>query len=71
MALITNKKEENTYLRDKGHFYVAGWVANREGNNAQEMPKDCKGDKVIEKWHEEYLQGYGDSFANGECLMNR
>ena len=27
-----------------------------------------KGDPVGEKQHEDYLKGYGDSFAHGECL---
>jgi hypothetical protein len=50
---------------------VAGWVANRECENPQKLPEECKGDKTVEEWHKEYLTGYGDSVANGECLMNR
>ena len=69
--LVTNKKEENTHLRSKSKFYIAGWVANREGNNPQVLPESCKGDVTVEKWHEEYLSGYGDFVANGECLANR
>ena len=69
--LVTNKKEENTHLRNKSKFYIAGWVANREGNNPQILPESCKGDATVEEWHKEYLIGYGDSVANGECLMNR
>ena len=66
--LITNKKEEDTYLRGKSRFYIAGWVANRECENPQDMPESCKGDVVVERWHEEYLAGYGDSVAKGDCL---
>ena len=69
--LVTNKAEETAHLRSKSRFYVAGWVANREFENPQKLPEECKGDKTVEKWHEEYLTGYGDSVANGECLMNR
>ena len=69
--LVTNKAEETTHLRDKSKFYIAGWVANRECENPQKLPESCKGDIVVERWHEEYLTGYGDFLANGECLMNR
>ena len=66
--LIRTKEEETTHLRSKSKFYVAGWVANRESENPQVLPEACKGDAVVERWHEEYLSGYGDSLANGECL---
>ena len=69
--LVTNKTEETAHLRGKSKFYIAGWVANRECENPQELPKECKGDKTVEEWHKEYLIGYGDSVANGECLVNR
>ena len=49
-------KEEVAHLRSKNRFYVAGWVANTSGNAA------------IEKQHEDYLSGYGDSYANYESL---
>ena len=68
MALVTNKVEETNHLRGKSKFYVAGWVANRECENPQVLPESCKGDTTVERWHEEYLSGYGDSVANGECL---
>ena len=64
--LVTNKTEETNHLRGKSKFYVAGWVANRECENPQVLPESCKGDVAIEKQYEEYLSGYGDSFANGE-----
>ena len=66
--LITTKEQETAHLRSKSKFYVAGWVANRECENPQVLPESCKGDIVVERWHEEYLSGYGDSLANGECL---
>jgi len=66
--LIRTKEEETTHLRSKSKFYVAGWVANRECENPQILPESCKGNKVVEKWHEEYLSGYGDSVANGESI---
>jgi|TARA_B100000470_G_scaffold166312_1_gene130864 hypothetical protein len=66
--LITTKEQETAHLRSKSKFYVAGWVANRESENPQKLPKACKGDKTVEEWHKEYLTGYGDSLANGECL---
>ena len=69
--LVTNKAEETAHLRSKSKFYVAGWVANRECEKPQVLPEECKGDIVVERWHEEYLTGYGDSVANGESLMNR
>jgi hypothetical protein len=68
MSLVINKTEETTHLRSKSRFYVAGWVANREGENPQILPESCKGDATVEKWHEEYLNGYGDSVSNSECL---
>tara|TARA_B100000959_G_scaffold34553_1_gene32828 strand:+ start:5033 stop:5254 length:222 start_codon:yes stop_codon:yes gene_type:complete len=71
LNLVTNKAEEDAHLRGQSRFYVAGWIANRECENPQEMPKECEGNKVVEEWHKEYLTGYGDSVANGECLMNR
>ena len=71
MALITNKAEETAHLRSKSLFYIAGWIANREGNNPQILSESCKGDATVKEWHKEYLTGYGDSIANGECLINR
>ena len=67
--LVQNKEQETNHLRGKSRFYIAGWVANRECENPQELPEECKGDKTVEEWHKEYLTGYGDSVANGECLM--
>jgi len=67
--LIQNKEQETNHLRGKSRFYIAGWVANREGNNPQILPESCKGDATVKEWHKEYLIGYGDSVANGECLM--
>ena len=49
-------------------FYIAGWVANEQCNTPQKLPESMKGDPVGEKQHEDYLKGYGDSFAHGECL---
>ncbi len=69
--LVQNKEQETNHLRGKSRFYIAGWVANRECENPQELPEECKGDKTVEEWHKEYLTGYGDSVANGECLINR
>lgn len=65
--LVTNKAEETTHLRGKSRFYIAGWVANRECENPQVLP-NTHVPPIWEKWHEEYLSGYGDSVANGECL---
>ena len=67
--LIQNKEQETNHLRSKSLFYIAGWIANREGNNPQILPESCKGDATVKEWHKEYLIGYGDSVANGECLM--
>jgi hypothetical protein len=61
-------KEEIAHLRSKNRFYVAGWVANTSGENPQELPESCKGNAAIEKQHEDYLSGYGDSYANYESL---
>jgi hypothetical protein len=66
MIVTTENREQ--HLRSKSKFYVAGWVANEQCENPQVLPKSCKGDTTVEKWHEEYLSGYGDSLANGECL---
>ena len=67
--LVQNKEQETNHLRGKSRFYIAGWVANRECENPQELPESCKGDATVKEWHKEYLIGYGDSVANGECLM--
>ena len=65
--VITSENRE-AYLRSKSRFYVAGWVANEQCENPQVLPESCKSDLVIVAQHEDYLDGYGESFANGECL---
>tara|TARA_B100000809_G_C14980754_1_gene474440 strand:- start:251 stop:475 length:225 start_codon:yes stop_codon:yes gene_type:complete len=67
--LVTNKKQETAHLRGKSKFYIAGWVANREGEKPQVLP-NTHVPPIWEKWHEEYLIGYGDNVANSECLAN-
>ena len=56
------------HLRANNRFYIAGWVANEQCENPQTLPESCKDSPVIVKQHEDYLKGYGDSFAHGECL---
>jgi hypothetical protein len=65
--VITSENRE-AHLRSKSRFYVAGWVANEQCENPQVLPESCKSDLVIVAQHEDYLDGYGESFANGECL---
>ena len=65
MALELNREE---HLRANNRFYIAGWVANECSENPQALPESMKGDPVGEKQHEDYLKGYGDSYAHGECL---
>ena len=66
--LIRTKEQETNHLRGKSRFYIAGWVANRECENPQILPESCKSNKVVKKWHKDYLSGYGDSVANGESI---
>ncbi len=65
--VITSENRE-AHLRSKSRFYVAGWVANEQCENPQVLPESCKSDLVLVAQHDDYLDGYGDSFANGECL---
>jgi hypothetical protein len=65
--LIRTKEQETTHLRSKSKFYIAGWVANRECEKPQVLP-NTHVPPIWKKWHEEYLTGYGDSVANGECI---
>ena len=65
--LITSENRE-AHLRSKSRFYVARWVANEQCENPQVLPESCKSDLVIVAQHEDYLDGYCESFANGECL---
>ena len=67
-TVIADKQERDTFLRTKNKFYIAGWVANECSENPQVLPESMKGDPVGEKQFEDYLSGYGDSLANGECL---
>ena len=67
-TVIADKQERDTFLRTKNRFYIAGWVANECSENPQVLPESMKGDPVGEKQFEDYLSGYGDSLANGECL---
>ena len=67
-TVIADKQERDTFLRTKNRFYIAGWVANECSENPQVLPESMKGDPVGEKQFEDYLDGYGDSLANGECL---
>jgi hypothetical protein len=64
LAISVGTQQEVSYLRSKSKFYVAGWTANQLGENPQQLPKSCKGNAVVEKYHEDYLDGYGDSYAN-------
>jgi len=68
--LIQNKEQETNHLRGKSRFYIAGWVANRECENPQKMPKEHKNNLTMKEWYDEYMQGYGDSFANSEALSH-
>lgn len=65
--LITTENREQ-HLRAHNQFYVAGWVANEQCEKPQALPESCKDNPIIVKQHEDYLNGYGDCVANGECL---
>jgi hypothetical protein len=65
--VITSENRE-AYLRSQSKFYVAGWVANEQSENPQTLPESCKNDLVLVAAHDDYLTGYGDSVANGECI---
>jgi hypothetical protein len=67
-TVIASKQEREQHLRANNRFYMAGWVANECSENPQVLPESMKGDPVGEKQFEDYLSGYGDSLANGECL---
>ena len=66
--VVSNAQEREQHLRANNRFYIAGWVANECSENPQVLPESMKGDPVGEKQFEDYLSGYGDSLANGECL---
>ena len=65
--VITSENREQ-HLRSHNQFYVAGWVANEQCENPQVLPEFCKNDLVTVAQHADYLNGYGDCVANGECL---
>jgi|TARA_R110002074_G_scaffold180371_1_gene344550 hypothetical protein len=66
--MIVTAENREQHLRANSRFYIAGWVANECSENPQVLPESMKGDPVGEKQFEDYLSGYGDSLANGECL---
>jgi|TARA_B100000959_G_scaffold281698_1_gene346373 hypothetical protein len=66
--IITSENRE-AHLRSKSKFYVAGWVANEGCENPQTLPESCKDNPIIVEQHKDYLNGYGDCVANGECIM--
>tara|TARA_Y100001949_G_C15703689_1_gene207826 strand:+ start:49 stop:327 length:279 start_codon:yes stop_codon:yes gene_type:complete len=77
--MIVYKEDRDNHLRTKSRFYVAGWLDNERCENPQEFPAVCKGTRIadengtptlVSKFHKEYMQGYGDSYANGECIMS-
>jgi hypothetical protein len=67
-TVIASNESRDTYLRTKNRFYVAGWFANANAESPQVLPESCKGDLDVVKQYADYLDGYGDSLANGECL---
>lgn len=67
--VITSENREQ-HLRSHSQFYVAGWVANEQCENPQVLPEFCKNDLVTVAQHADYLNGYGDCVANGECLSD-
>ena len=66
--VVSNAQEREQHLRANNRFYIAGWVANECSENPQVLPESMKGDPVGEKQFEDYLSGYGDSYANYESL---
>ena len=66
--MVVTSENREQHLRSNNRFYVAGWVANEQCDNPQALPESCKDNPVIVKQHEDYLAGYSDCFANGECL---
>ena len=65
--VITSENREQ-HLRSHSQFYVAGWVANEQCEIPQTLPESCRDNPVIKKQYEDYIAGYGDCVANGECL---
>jgi hypothetical protein len=69
--LTKNSAEEISHLRSKSRFYVAGWTANNMCENPQDLPASCIGNTDAENQYEDYLSGYGDSYANNESVATR
>jgi|GEM_PF-1583160 hypothetical protein len=66
--VVSNAQEREQHLRSHNQFYVAGWVANEQCEIPQTLPESCRDNSVIAKQYEDYIAGYGDCVANGECL---
>ena len=54
--LVQNKEQETNHLRGKSRFYIAGWVANRECENPQELPKNVRVIKPLKNGIKNTLQ---------------
>jgi hypothetical protein len=64
--LIKNKTERDNYLRTKPVFYQRGWYAFINNDTLSLAPENAADKKA----YEEYMEGFGDAFANHECLTN-
>ena len=66
--MVVTAENREQHLRSHNQFYVAGWVANEQCEIPQALPESCRDNSVIAKQYEDYIAGYGDCVANGECL---
>ena len=67
--LIKNKTERDEYLRTKPVFYQRGWYAFVNNDDLAKPPEN-HAYLAERQQYDEYLEGFGDAFANHECLTN-
>tara|TARA_R100000541_G_C1885296_1_gene82864 strand:+ start:697 stop:894 length:198 start_codon:yes stop_codon:yes gene_type:complete len=59
---IVYPKDRKSYLKSKPMAYQSGWLACESGVAHKKL-------NVPESVNQLYTQGYGDCFANTECLQ--
>jgi len=63
--MLVTKQNRTDHLRSQNRFYVAGWVASELG----EQPQKFTGSNTkFKEYHESYMVGYSDQYANAESL---
>ena len=62
--MIVTSENRKEYLNSKPMAYQSGWLACESGV----VHKKLNASKSI---NQQYTDGYGDCFANTECLLNQ